>query len=1270
MSLNGILELLQEHPEFCRTLEQSMSGDSGTATVRQGARPAFIASLVRRSPGPLLAITPRPEDARRLHDQLLSWMGEDAHVHLLPEPEVLPFERLAADANTGNQRLSALAALAGQFCERDDAMAKRRNGGNDGKDMGCGLVVVCSVGSALLYTAPRELMAGRLPSAHPSAGSGWTDTCVWRVGDRVRMDEALSQWVGLGYRHEPVVDSPGSFSHRGGILDIFPPDCDLPLRIELFDDEIDTIRRFDPLTQRSVGPAEEVRPIPAREQLPELAGAQALAKRAAAMDFARCSPAVRERMEQELKALISSGSPGFDPGANPGFDNPGFDNPGFDPDADSECNGFNPDTNPGLGRFNPDTNPETLSFYSGLVNRTPLLDYLGPDATVLLERGGRVEAEASELEERFGRMRAAREERGELPANFPSPYMTWDEFAGRLSNLKCVDLQTWVGEDEDRIFLPATPYYGGLEQLSADITRRQSDGAAVVAVTQHARRVAEILEQQGIAPTVMDEIPSPPAPGQVCIVPGSLFNGWVVELPSTAAISSTNGRKRRRGRREVPARLELLTDAELFGTSKERRQRRPRRAERGPDISLADLEPGVFVVHIDHGVARFAGTTLMGEKGDEKEYLVLEYAESDKLYVPTDHLNRVSAYVGAQEHSPSLTRLGASDWARIKQKVKGAAREMAQELIRINASRQLVKGHEFSPDSAWQRELEDSFPYIETPDQAQAIVDVKGDMERTQPMDRLICGDVGYGKTEVALRAAFKTVSDGMQVGLLVPTTVLAQQHYATFTERLSPFPVRVEVLSRFRTPKEQQQVLDGLKKGEVDIVIGTHRLLQKDVQFKNLGLAVVDEEQRFGVSHKERLKQLRRQVDVLTLSATPIPRTLNMALSGLRDLSSMASAPEARLPVKTFASEYSEDVVKEAILREMERGGQVFYIHNRVRSIHQAVADIREMIPTARVAVGHGQMAESELEDVMMDFANGEADVLVCTTIIESGLDMPNVNTLIVERADRFGLAQLYQLRGRVGRGQHRAYAYLLAPRGRRITEAAELRLQAILEASELGAGFRIAMRDLEIRGAGNILGADQSGHIQEVGLDLYTQLLHEAVQELEREQGQDTLPGQDSVPEEPTRVELPLNAGIPEDYIEHLPTRLAVYQRLAKLTERRELPEIREELRDRFGPLPDEVENVLKVSEIRALASSAGVESLIRSSEAIVLTLRNPVGGAKAPLQRALGPAAQVGHAQIQMPLRPLGDQWLARLTRTLERMQVFMDNMRQLAADAQSG
>lgn len=1301
MSLNGILALLECHPEFLRGLESIRQGQNGkngnsslhpgsrhpapqqpadalTYAVRPSARPAFIASLYRRRlahapdtrpPGPLLVLTPRQDDARRLHGQLLAWLGDDAPALLLPEPEVLPFERLAVDAPTANQRLAALAALA---AARPDATPQAQPG--DAQPAAPPLVV-CSISSALLYTAPPELMTGRLPQTSRrvkdrlATAGGWAAPCQWRVGDRVRVDSILSQWQQLGYRHEPVVEAPGAFSHRGGILDIYPPDCELPLRIELFDDEIDTIRQFDTLTQRSVAPASEVRPIPAREQLPSLimpqchTGPETPDAYARQMDFSRCNAAVRERIQEELETL---------------------------PYTD---------------------NPEILSFYRGLLNRASLLDYLGADAAVLLERGSRVEAEASELEERIARMRTAREERGELPANFPSPSMPWADFAARLAQLHPVDLQTWAGDDDDPVFRPATPYYGRLEQLSADLKRRQGQGAALVAVSQHARRVAEILEQQGIAAPVLDRLDAPPSPGQVCIVSGALPGGWAVELPPSPSGKAPSGKETKRGGNPSASALDLLTDAELFGSVKERRRRRPRRAERGPDVSLADLEPGTFVVHIDHGVARFAGTTLMNPSdgsGPGKEYLVLEYAENDKLYVPTDHLNRVSAYVGAQEHSPGLTRLGAADWARIKQRVKGAAREMAQELIRINAARQIAEGHEFSPDSAWQLELEDSFPYIETPDQAQAIQDVKSDMERRRPMDRLICGDVGYGKTEVALRASFKTVSDGMQVGILVPTTVLAQQHYATFTERLSPFPVRVEVLSRFRTPKEQQQVITGLKSGEIDIVIGTHRLLQKDVQFKNLGLAVVDEEQRFGVSHKERLKQLRRQVDVLTLSATPIPRTLNMALSGLRDLSSMSSAPEERLPVKTFVSEYSEDVIKESILRELERDGQVFYLHNRVRSIGQSAEKIKELVPHARIMIGHGQMAEQELEEVMLDFAKGEADVLVCTTIIESGLDLPNVNTLIIERADRFGLAQLYQLRGRVGRGRHRAYAYLLTPRfasqlaagnaadpaaapppppaeresrprrGRKgrlaaprrrggMTEAAEMRLQAILEASDLGAGFRIAMRDLEIRGAGNVLGADQSGHIQEVGLDMYTQLLQEAVRELEREQGGADGALSPAPPEDPPRIELPLPSGIPEDYISHLPTRLSVYQRLAKLTERRELPEIREELRDRFGPVPDEVESLLKVSEIRALAAAGGAESVIQTADAIVISLRHPVGGAKAPLQRALGPAAQVGNSQIQMPLRPLGDQWQQRLTRTLERLQVFMDNMRQLAADA---
>ena len=1176
MTLKGVLELLDRHPEHRGNV------DASGATVRQGARSAFLASLWRRQRGPLLVITPRPDDARRLHDQLLTYLGEDQPIHLLPEPEVLPYERLAVDANTGNQRLTALAALAGA-------------GRFGASEPDVQPLVICSVGSALLYTLPPELMAGVFPATGALS--------LWKKGDRIRIETVLGQWLDLGYHNEPVVEAPGSFSHRGGILDVFPTGSEWPLRIELWDDEIDTIRYFDPVSQRSIRPADEVRLAPAREQLPGLAHQQTMESSIEALDYAKCGNEVRDRMAEELSVLSSA------------------------------------------------PNPETLSFYNGMVNQAHLMEYIGANGLVVLERYGRVEAEALELEERFERMREAREDRGELPVNFPSPHMDWEEFSNRLSGLPQMQLQTWVGDDEDKIFRPSTPYYGKLEQLAADVRRHQEANYAVVAVTQHQRRVAEILEQEGVGVTQADSLESAPTAGQVVLLPGYLRDGWTIHLPA----GGENG--------EVTT-LVLLTDSELFGTVKEQRYHRRRKAEHGPEVVLADLVPGAHVVHIDHGVAKFAGTTRIGDDEDEKEYLILEYAENDKLYVPTDHLDRVSAYVGAQDQPPSLTRLSTAEWARVKSRVKGATREMAQELLRINAARAIAEGHEHGSDTVWQQELEDSFPFIETPDQARAIVEVKADMETTRPMDRLICGDVGYGKTEIALRAAFKSVNDGLQVAMLVPTTVLAQQHYATFSERLSPFPVKIEVLSRFRTPKDQQKVIEGLKDGSVDIVIGTHRLLQKDVRFKNLGLAVVDEEQRFGVSHKERLKQLRQQVDVLTLSATPIPRTLNMALAGIRDLSTMDSAPEARLPVKTFVSEYSEDVIKEAILREMERGGQVFYLHNRVRTINQAAAEINKLVPQARIMVGHGQMAETELEDVMVGFANGDADILVCTTIIESGLDMPNVNTLILERADRFGLAQLYQLRGRVGRSEHRAYAYLLVPRGRRITEAADHRLQAILEASELGAGFRIAMRDLEIRGAGNILGASQSGHIQEVGLDLYTQLLNEAVRELEEEGGSSD--GVEIPPELP-RIELPMNARIPEDYVDHLPTRLAVYQRLAKMSDADYIPEIREELRDRFGPLPEEVENLLTLVSLRTLAADVGVESIVQGNDAIVLSLRVPVGGARVPLQRALGPSVQVGNTQMQMPLRRLGDEWLSRLTRVLERFLVFQENLTVLAGQA---
>ena len=1149
--------------------------------ARRGVRPLYVAALWLRSQAPTLVLTPRAEDSRRLHDQLVTYAGESAPVYLLPEPEVLPFERLAVDARTVNQRLVALSSLVAW--EDDSATAP---------------LVVASVAAAMRFTLSPGVF---------EAMESEIDSCLRvRLGQRIGSTESLlSAWVNLGYRHEPVVESPGSFSLRGGIIDVFPPQAENPYRLELWDDEVDTIRAFDPYTQRSLGVREgthaldKVDVIPAREQLPELADRAGVEKRIGDMDFSHCTELSKGRFEEELSELFAA------------------------------------------------PNVEALSFYNGLLNRHNLLDYLPADGLLVLDRGSQMETEALDLEEKFFRMRESRETRGDLPRNFPSPYLSWEQLSARIrEHSRHARLESWLAEDADFSFQAPKSYFGQLGQFTDDLGVALPAGRAFVAISQHTLRLSELLGEAGIAARVTDSLKEPPVPGQVCLVPGYLNEGWEVE-----------------GSDNHPP-MTLLTDGELFGTVKERRYRPVRNREQlGEDIILSDLIPGSYVVHVDHGVARFAGTTQMEDNGESKEFLVLEYAENDKLYVPTDHLDRVGAYVGAQDQPPTLTRLGTADWARIKERVKGSAREMAEELIRLYASRQAAEGHEFSQDSIWQRELEDSFPFLETPDQVRAIDEVKSDMEQGRPMDRLICGDVGYGKTEVALRAAFKSVSDGMQVGLLVPTTVLAQQHYATFSERLSPYPLQVEVLSRFRTPREQQEVLLGLETGAVDIVIGTHRLLQKDVKFKNLGLVVVDEEQRFGVGHKETLKRLRNQVDVLTLSATPIPRTLHMALTGIRDMSVMNTPPEARLPVKTFVSEYNEETIREAILREIERGGQVFFLHNRVRTIQQTAAELAELVPEAKFMIGHGQMPETELEEVMEAFADGEADVLVCTTIIESGLDMPNVNTLILDRSDRFGLSQLYQLRGRVGRGEHRAYAYLLLPRGQRITEAAEQRVQAILEASELGSGFRIAMRDLEIRGAGNLLGAAQSGQIHAVGLELYGQLLDEAVSDLMAgnvdNENREPAAGQLELP----RIELPVGASIPETYIPHTPTRLALYQRLARAKERNEVPGFREEMQDRFGPPPPAVENLLVLVELRILAMGAGVESVIQFSGGITLGLRQDVGSAKLPLQRALGSAASVGNRQIRLSTRAMGDQWMRRLTQTLERMVIFQERLKNL-------
>ena len=1169
MSLKGLLELLDGHPAY-RCLVEGVKSDKMVhqTAAPEAARPYLIAALWRQLGVPVLVIVPRLEDARRLHDQLLSYLGEETPIHLFPEPEVLPFERLVGDAATNNQRMLALAALSlgpGDTAERVEDNRHRP-------------LVVASTPAALRSTIQPEALR---KASH-----------TVEVGQRVRLAELLALWVALGYRREEGVEVPGSFSHRGGIVDVYTPSSPLPARIEFWGDDVESIRLFDPVSQRSVHTVERVSITPARELLPSLADKDLVSQLIGRMNFTRCTSAVRERFQEELASLFSG------------------------------------------------QEVEELPLYNGLLNHGCLIDHLPADGLLVLDREGEMESEALELSNRVEALRVAREGRGELPANFPSPQLSWDEFRSVVESRRRLLVTGWDTGEGGFDFRPSPSYYGRLHQFAGDVRSLLGEGRSVVVVSSHARRISEILAESGVGASVLSNLDCLPTPGSLSLVTATLREGWTLPLEGDG--------------------LTLLTDSELFGTPRERRPRPKTPVKR--EAFLSELVPGEYVVHVDHGVSRFAGTVHMESDGEQREYLVLEYAEGDKLYVPTEHLDRVSPYLAPNDQSPSLTRLGTQEWSRVKERAKASAQEMASELLEIHAARQVVEGHAFSPDSPWQRELEDSFPYEETADQERTIQEVKLEMEQERPMDRLVCGDVGYGKTEVALRAAFKTVNDSMQVGLLVPTTVLAQQHYATFSERLSPFPVRVEVLSRFRTRKEQQEVIEGLKLGTVDVVIGTHRLIQKDVKFKNLGLVVVDEEQRFGVAHKERLKRMRREVDMLTLSATPIPRTLYMGLSGIRDMSTMETPPEERLPVKAFVCEYSEDVIKEAILRELERGGQVFFLHNRVQAIRRVADTLERLVPHARIAIGHGRMRGAALEEVMVAFAQGDVDVLVCTTIIESGLDIPNANTLIIDRADRFGLSQLYQLRGRVGRGSHRAYTYLLIPQRGRITEAAGKRLKAILEAAELGAGFRIAMRDLGIRGAGNVLGPEQSGHIHAVGFELYTQLLNEAVAGIKADRG-DTSPGEEK-PRNQVRVSLRLPAYVPESYISHLPARLAIYQRLTKVLGRQEVEDIREELRDRFGPLPETVDNLLYLVDLKLLAGEAGIESIVQSGSTITLTLLEAVGGARLPLEKALGPLARVGNQQVHVSVRGAGDRWDEGLVRLLERLLAFREQLRSVA------
>jgi transcription-repair coupling factor (superfamily II helicase) len=782
-----------------------------------------------------------------------------------------------------------------------------------------------------------------------------------------------------------------------------------------------------------------------------------------------------------------------------------------------------------------------------------------------------------------------------LNDDFPLPYLTLGEINDQVSRHKILNLGMARGVDDlptihlANAFTPGPRFGGQLKPVIDYLQKQRAEHDAVLVASRQSHRLSELWAEIDHEVCVQEVLPEPLSPTDVCFVQGALSEGWLLD--------TTDG-----------MRLHLLTDAELFGWSRPLPRRRSLPRAAAPEDAYADLDQGDYVVHIDYGIGRFTG--LVQRTIDEmvREYLLIEYADGDHLFVPIHQADRISKYVGSDGASPRLSRLGSTEWERAKGKVREAVEEVAKDLLNLYATRQTISGHAFAPDTPWQKELEASFAHRETSDQIDALGEIKRDMERQRPMDRLICGDVGYGKTEVALRAAFKAVMDGKQVAILVPTTVLAQQHFHTFQRRLSAFPVELEMLSRFRTRSEAEKIVDRLQHGEIDIIIGTHRLLQPDIGFKDLGLLIIDEEQRFGVTHKEFLKEMRKEVDVLTLTATPIPRSLYMALTGARDISTINTPPEDRLPVVTHVGPYEPRLVRAAILREIDRGGQVFFVHNRVQTINTILHRLERLVPEARFAIAHGQMPESKLSGVMDRFSKGEIDVLVSTSIIESGLDIPNANTLIVDRADRFGLAQLYQLRGRVGRAAIQGYAYFFRPAGERATEEALQRLEIIAQHSQLGAGYAIAMRDLEMRGAGEILGTRQHGYIAGVGFHLYTRLLAQAVNRLRIEMDKEQLLPQidaEQLEIHPASIDLPLGSVIPEDYIPNRELRLQLYRRMAAMHSQEQVKSIREELEDRFGSIPESVENLLFQLEIKILATLAGIERVATEGGQILIEI-----------------------------------------------------------------
>lgn len=1148
--MKGISQYLQQKEDIQSIIASVQSGMKEQLVAGlTGTSRSLLVSIIKQSiERPILIITYQLVQAQQLYDDLVALTGDD-DVYLYPVNELIASEMAVASPELKSQRIEALMNW-------------------NGKKSG-------------ILIAPVAAVKRMLPPA-----SYWKKNQIsFTVGEEIDMDYYLTSLVAMGYTHSSMVSTPGEFSRRGGIIDIYPVTEEHPIRIELFDIEVDSIRYFNAETQRSLEKMEQITISPASELLltdeDMLRGAQrlenAFSETLKKLKTIEAKETLREAIEPHIVRLKN------------------------------------------LEYF-----PELYRYIDFLYDDpASLLDYLPDNGLIIMDEMSRIIETAKNLDHE--------------EAEWYSSLLETKKMV-RHSRFSFDWLAVWEKVKHIRIYLSVflrhipntTPqniinlssramqeFHGQMNLFKSELERWEKNDYSVVILAPNvsrAEKIESILMDYHMEAQTVDELELPVV--KPTIIVGNLSNG--IELPTH--------------------KLVLITESELF----KKRVRSPRKKQKISNAerikSYQELKLGDYVVHVNHGVGKYLGIETMKVKDKHKDYLLIQYAGDDKLFVPIDQIELVQKFVGSEGKEPRLYKLGGTEWTKVKRRVQSSVEDIADDLIKLYAEREARKGYAFSEDTDLHREFDLSFPYQETEDQTRCIEEIKQDMEKTQPMDRLLCGDVGYGKTEVAIRGAFKAVADGKQVAVLVPTTILAQQHFETFSERFQDYPVTIGLLSRFRTPKQQKEITNGLKKGTVDIVIGTHRLLSKDVVYQDLGLLIVDEEQRFGVKHKEKIKQIKTNVDVLTLTATPIPRTLHMSMLGVRDLSVIETPPENRFPIQTYVLEYNPILVREAIEREMARGGQVFFLYNRVENIDQIARQISMLVPESKVAVAHGKMGERELENIIFAFLAGEYDVLVSTTIIETGVDIPNVNTLIVYNADHMGLSQLYQLRGRVGRSNRVAYAYFTYQKDKVLTEEAEKRLQAIKEFTELGSGFKIAMRDLSIRGTGNLLGSQQHGFIDSVGFDMYSQMLKEAIEA--RKKGKEV----DKVEVFEPEISLDLNAYIPETYIQDEKQKIDIYKQVRAISSMDEWLELQDELIDRFGDYPSEVENLLTVARLRFLAKQEQVEQISEKKNKLEFILTEArsqeVDGVKLfELANTFGRGIQLGTEQkkLKIVLRP---------------------------------